>query len=121
MRISDWSSDVCSSDLQGREIERLRSESEAQVAEYNFESRRRAELARIAQEREVKMLEIERDKQLKQSDLHSSLETEMTRRDNAIALAKKRGDEATAEAAAEQARVKVRSEEHTSELQSLMR
>src|SRR3546814_4050260 len=53
------------------------------------------------------MLEIERDKQLKQSDLHSSLETEMTRRDNAIALAKKRGDEATAEAAAEQARVKV--------------
>src|SRR3546814_5180347 len=89
MRISDWSSDVCSSDLQGREIERLRSESEAQVAEYNSESRRRAELARIAQEREVKMLEIERDKQLKQSDLHSSLETEMTRRDNAIALAKK--------------------------------
>src|SRR3546814_10158101 len=40
---------------QGREIERLRSESEAQVAEYNSESRRRAELARIAQEREVRM------------------------------------------------------------------
>src|SRR3546814_20410703 len=47
---------------QGREIERLRSESEAQVAEYNSESRRRAELARIAQEREVRMLEIERDR-----------------------------------------------------------
>lgn len=93
--------------LQNREIERLRSESEAQVAEFGAESRRRAELARIGQEREVRMLEIERDKQLKQSDLQSSLSTEITRRDNAILLAKKRGDEAVAEAAAEQARVQV--------------
>ncbi len=93
--------------LQSREIERLRSESEAQVAEFGAESRRRAELARIGQEREVRMLEIERDKQLKQSDLQSSLSTEITRRDNAILLAKKRGDEAVAEAAAEQARVQV--------------
>ena len=92
---------------QTREIERLRTDSEAQVAEFNAESRRRAELARIAQEREVRMLEIERDKQLKQRDLTSSLETEIIRRDNAITLAKKRGDEAVAEAAAEEARVKV--------------
>lgn len=93
--------------LQSREIERLRSESEAQVAEFGAESRRRAELARIDQEREVRILEIERDKQLKQSDLQANLQTEITRRDNAIMLAKKRGDEAVAEAAAEQARVQV--------------
>jgi len=92
---------------QSREIERLRSESEAQVAEYNSEGRRRAELARIIQEREVKMLEIERDEQVKRRDLHSALGTEIARRDNAIALAKKRGDEAAAEASAEQARIKV--------------
>jgi flotillin len=92
---------------QTQEIERLRAENEAKVAEYNAESRRRAEQARIEQERETKLLEIERDEQLKRRDLNSSLGTEMARRDNAIVLAKKRSDEVAAEAAAEQARVKM--------------
>src|SRR3546814_2713976 len=103
MRISDWSSDVCSSDLRGAGGERRQHDDGALAALH-----RKAEVHRLAlaQQQGVEVPCEEREQ-------NSADENQRRRQRHAAP-----GDAAEA---AEQPVVQVRSEEHTSELQSLMR
>ncbi len=92
---------------QKREIEMLKAETSADVAERKAESDRRSEHARIGREREVRAFEIARDREMREMEMSASLQTELVRHDNAIQLARKRGEEAAAEAEAEHARTAV--------------
>ena len=85
---------------QQREIEIARSRSAAETAEEQSVSERRREAARIDREREVRSSEIARDTELRQQDLNSELKSFLKQSENAVTIAKKRGEEAKAEAEA---------------------
>ena len=85
---------------QQREIEIARSRSAAETAEEQSVSERRREAARIDREREVRSSEIARDTELRQQDLDSELKSFLKQSENAVTIAKKRGEEAKAEAEA---------------------
>jgi uncharacterized membrane protein YqiK len=85
---------------QQREIEIARSRSAAETAEEQSISEKRREAARIAREREVRLAEIERDTELRRQALESELNSALKKSENTVTLAKKRGDEARAEAEA---------------------
>ncbi|MEM6941114.1 MAG: flotillin domain-containing protein [Pseudomonadota bacterium] len=89
---------------QQREIEIARSRSAATTAEEQSESEKRREAARIAREREVRMTEIARDKELRLKGLDSELNAAIKKSENTIVLAKQREEEARAEAEAIAAR-----------------
>src|SRR3546814_4287872 len=100
MRISDWSSDVCSSDLAA-----LRMLAAQRLPQFGLRHRRRAELADHHAGRRI-------GEQAATRDVHVRCERGGKRRDHGIAGA---GD------LEDFSRRGRRSEEHTSELQSLMR
>jgi len=85
---------------QQREIEIARSRSAAETAEEQAVSEKRREAARIEREREVRVSEIARDTELRREALDSELNSSLKQSENAILLAKKRQDEAKAEAQA---------------------
>ncbi len=85
---------------QGREIEIARARSMAETAEEQAASELRREAARIAREREVRLTEIARDRELRRRALESELNVETMKADNAVALAAKRVEAAEAEARA---------------------
>jgi uncharacterized membrane protein YqiK len=83
---------------QQREIEIARSRSAAETAEEQAISEKRREAARIEREREVRLSEIARDTDLRRQSLESELNSALKKSENTVTLAKKRGDEAKAEA-----------------------
>ncbi|MEX0340425.1 MAG: flotillin family protein [Arenibacterium sp.] len=85
---------------QQREIEIARSRSAAETAEEQSVSEKRREAARIAREREVRVAEIERDTELRRQTLESELNSALKKSENIVTLAKKRSEEAKAEAEA---------------------
>src|SRR3546814_4975855 len=114
MRISDWSSDVCSSDLEDARLAGLGLACEpdilaAAVAERAFE------LPRLARRNGVPRGEGETRRERRVDARH------LDRRDEAVADARDGGDHALAVGRGAQRLAQFRSEEHTSELQSLMR
>lgn len=88
---------------QQRDIETARAKSMADVAEEQAGSEKRRDAARIAREREVRLNEIARDRELNRQKLESELNVESVRYDNAVALAAKKIEEAKAEAKAKTA------------------
>ena len=85
---------------QQREIEIARSRSAAETSEEQAVSEKRREAARIEREREVRMSEIARDTELRRQTLESELNSALKKSENMITMAKKRGEEAIAEAEA---------------------
>lgn len=85
---------------QQREIDVARSRSAADTAEEQSISEKRREAARIEREREVRLSEIARDTELRQQTLESELTSALKRSENTVTMAKKRGEEAKAEAQA---------------------
>lgn len=85
---------------QQREIEIARARSAAETAEEQSESEKRREAARIAREREVRLSEIARDTELRRQTLESELNSALKKSENLVTLAKKREEEAKAEAEA---------------------
>ncbi len=85
---------------QQREIEVARSRSIAETAEEQATSEKRREAARISREREVKLIEIEKDREVRRQTLASELAMALAKSENVVALAAKKVEEATAEAAA---------------------
>ncbi|MFC3614813.1 flotillin family protein [Lutimaribacter marinistellae] len=83
---------------QQREIEIARSRSAAETAEEQSISEKRREAARIAREREVRLSEIARDTELRRQSLESELNSALKKSENLVTLAKKREEEARAEA-----------------------
>ena len=83
---------------QQREIEIARSRSAAETAEEQAISEKRREAARIEREREVGLSEIARDTELRRQSLDSELNSALKKSENAVKMAKKRGEEAVAEA-----------------------
>lgn len=90
---------------QQREIEIARARSAAETAEEQSESEKRREAARIAREREVRLSEISRDTELRRQTLDSELNSALKKSENLVTLAKKREEEARAEAEAILAKV----------------
>lgn len=85
---------------QQREIEVARSRSIAETAEEQATSEKRREAARISREREVKLIEIEKDREVRRQTLASDLAMALAKSENVVALAARKVEEATAEAAA---------------------
>lgn len=85
---------------QQRDIEIARSRSAAETAEEQSVSEKRREAARIEREREVRAAEIERDTELRKQTLSSELNSALKKSENVVTLAKKRSEEAKAEAEA---------------------
>src|SRR3546814_8617038 len=120
MRISDWSSDVCSSDLVNEQLEARRSFIEAVLsgvssAVVSVDAGRRILLANAAAERLIGQSAESLTGQLL-DDVAPELARLLTgeEREGIVQLSRKDAEPATLAA-------KARSEEHTSELQSLMR
>ncbi len=90
---------------QQREIEIARSRSAAETAEEQSVSEKRREAARIAREQEVRLSEIARDTELRRQSLESELNSALKKSENLVTLAKKREEEARAEAEAILAKV----------------
>lgn len=86
--------------VQQREIEVARSRSAAETAEEQSVSEKRSEAARIDRERDVRLSEIARDTELRQKTLDSELRSALKKSENMVSMAKKRGEEAKAEAEA---------------------
>jgi len=98
---------------QQREIEIARSRSAAETAEEQSVSEKRREAARIEREREVRSSEIARDTELRRQSLESELNSSLKQSENTVTLAKKRSEEAMAEAEAIAAKGKeAEAEEH---------
>lgn len=85
---------------QQREIEIARSRSAAETSEEQAISEKRREAARIEREREVRASEIARDTELRRKTLESELNAALKKSENTVTMAKKRGEEARAEAEA---------------------
>ena len=85
---------------QQREIEIARSRSMAETAEEQATSEQRREAARIAREREVRLNEINKDRELREKALAAELATALAETENAVKMSAKRVEEAHAEAEA---------------------
>ena len=85
---------------QQREIEIARSRSMAETAEEQATSEQRREAARIAREREVRLTEINKDRELREKALAAELATAIAETENAVKMSAKRVEEAHAEAEA---------------------
>jgi uncharacterized membrane protein YqiK len=72
----------------------------AETAEEQATSEKRREAARIAREREVRLTEIQKERELREQSLAADLATALAKTENAVRLAAKRVEEAHAEAEA---------------------
>lgn len=89
---------------QTQQVQIQRAASQAEIAEQEATAEERREQARIYREREVRTMEIERDRTLRKLDLEATLATEIAKHDKEITLAAKRGEEARAQAVTQGAR-----------------
>jgi uncharacterized membrane protein YqiK len=80
------------------QVETVKASSQAEIAEQQAAAEERREQARINREREVRVMEIKRDREVRKLDLEASLGTEVARHDKAIQLAAKRAEESEAQA-----------------------
>lgn len=85
-------------------IETLKADQVAEIAEKQSLGELRAEEARINREREVRISEIAKDKDVQKSSLSARLDVDLAERDNAIRMAEKQSEEARAKATADRAR-----------------
>lgn len=83
---------------QNQEIESARTKSLADIAEEQAASERRRDAARIEAERETRLTEIARDRDLNRQRLESELNIQTAKHDNAVALAAKKIEEVQADA-----------------------
>ncbi len=84
--------------VQQQEMEISRARSSAKTAEEQAVSEKRREEARIDRERDVRQLEIVRDTEIRNQTLDSELNSELKKSENLVKMAKKRIEEAVAEA-----------------------
>lgn len=89
------------------EIERIRSASDANAAKAREDAMILSETARIARERETKMLEIAKQRELRRTEIEAQLSSEVRKVDSSIQLAAKHAEEARAQAQAELAKSEV--------------
>ena len=92
---------------QGLAIERMKAETAAHTEAARQTSQQATEQSRIARELEVRLSEIERDRELREREVQALLAAETTKLESQIALAKKRAAEMTAQAETELVRKKV--------------
>jgi uncharacterized membrane protein YqiK len=83
---------------QNREIETTRAKSLADVAQEKAESDKRRDAARIEAERETRLNEIARDREVNRQRLESDLNVDSKRGENAVALVTKKIEEVQSEA-----------------------
>jgi flotillin len=89
------------------EIDRSKAASDAESAKAREESLVASEGARINRERETKMLEIAKQRELRRTEIEAQLNSEIRKVDSAIQLAGKHAEEARAQAQAELAKSEV--------------
>lgn len=89
------------------EIERIKSASDAEAVKAREEAMVLSETSRINRERETKLLEIAKNRELRRTEIESQLNSEIRKVDSAIQLAGKHAEESKAQAAAELAKSEV--------------
>lgn len=89
------------------EIDKIKSASDAESAKAREESLVASENARIAREKETKLLEVAKQREIRRIEIEAQLNSEMRKVDSSIQLAAKHAEEAEAQAEAELARVKI--------------
>src|SRR3546814_5707413 len=109
MRISDWSSDVCSSDLFGKQRLPLVERGQAEGRDAGFEETHRMRIEGRDDRRKPLVLRM----------MHRAADNRLMPGVKAVEIAER--DDAAAQGALDAVVAVERSEEHTSELQSLMR
>jgi flotillin len=89
------------------EIEKFKSNSDAEGARAREESMAAAERARLAREQDTRVREIEKQRELRRLEIEAQLNSEVRKLDSAIQLSVKHAEEARAQASAELARTEV--------------
>lgn len=92
---------------QSLEIEKYKAASQAQEARAREESTIASENARISREKETRVAELTKDRELRQVEIEARLNSEIRKVDSAITLASKQSEEAKALAGAELARADI--------------
>ena len=89
------------------EIEKLKAASDADTARAREQSMVASEHARIEREKETRLAEIGKQRELRKLEIEAQLNAEMRKVDSSIALAAKHAEEARAQAQAELARTEI--------------
>ena len=89
------------------EVEKIKAKSESEGAEAREVAQAASESARINREQEIRLREIQKQRELNKTEIESQLNSAVRKIDSSIALAAKNAEEASAQAAAELARVEV--------------
>ncbi len=89
------------------EIERIKASSDAETAKAREASLVAAENARIEREKQTRIQELAKQRELRSTEIEAQLNSELRKADSAIRLAAKHAEEARAQAEAEVARVEV--------------
>jgi len=89
------------------EIEKIKAASDSEAMAAREEATVASESARIAREKETRVREIEKQRELRRLEIESQLNSELRKADSAILLSAKHAEEARAEAQAELARSEV--------------
>jgi uncharacterized membrane protein YqiK len=89
------------------EIEKLKAASDADTARAREQAAVASESARIEREKETRLAEIHKQRELRRLEIEAQLSSEVRKVDSAIALAHKHAEEAKAQAEAERARTEI--------------
>jgi uncharacterized membrane protein YqiK len=89
------------------EIERMKSASDAETAKARETAQVASENARIAREKETRLQEIAKQREIRENEIDAQLGSELRKADSAIRLAAKHAEEARSQAQAELARAEV--------------
>ena len=89
------------------EVEKIKAQSESEGAEAREVAQAASESARINREQEIRLREIQKQRELNKIEVEAQLNSAVRKIDSSIALAAKNAEEASAQAAAELARVEV--------------
>ncbi len=89
------------------EVEKIKAQSESEGAEAREVAQAASESARINREQEIRLREIQKQRELNKIEIEAQLNSAVRKIDSSIALAAKNAEEASAQAAAELARVEV--------------
>ena len=89
------------------EIEKIKSASDAESAKAREEAMVASENARITREKETKLLEVAKQREIRRLEIEAQLNSEIRKADSSIQLAAKHAEEAKAQAQAELARVEI--------------
>jgi flotillin len=89
------------------EIEKLKAASDADTARARESATVAAESARIEREKETRLAEIHKQRELRRIEIEAQLASEVRKVDSSITLAQKHAEEARAQAEAEKARIEI--------------